>query len=110
MSYTETVSGRERLIVSAPCYQLANYVVALSTPVFLASSSYGAYYFFAFCSLFCTVMCAVFMFETKGHSLEFIEQKYSERQQSRVGAGGVWCSGTTAGTLLRNMRSDFAHA
>lgn len=50
--------------------------------MFLASSTFGAYYFFAFSALFCTLMCAVFMFETKGHSLEFIEQKYSERQAS----------------------------
>ena len=82
--------------------------MALSTPVFLASSSFGAYYFFAFCSLFCTLMCAVFMFETKGHSLEFIEQKYSERQQR--GVGGIRCSGASAGTMLRNMRAGFSHA
>ncbi|CAD6580470.1 MAG: hypothetical protein ASARMPRED_000230 [Alectoria sarmentosa] len=60
----------------------ANYIVALTTPVFLASSSFGAYYFFAFMTLLCTIMCAFFMIETKGHSLEYIEQKYAERQSN----------------------------
>ena len=74
--------------------------MALSTPVFLASSSFGAYYFFAFCSLFCTLMCAAFMFETKGHSLEFIEQKYSERQQARA-SGRRWRFGLQGFKLRR---------
>ncbi|KAI0593132.1 sugar transport protein [Biscogniauxia sp. FL1348] len=59
---------------------LANFVVALTTPVFIATSSFGAYYFFAFCTMFCTLMSALFMFETKGRTLESIEKKYSEKQ------------------------------
>ena len=64
--------------------QLANYMVALTTPVLIAKSSFGAYYFFASATLLCTVLCAVFMFETKGHSLEVIEQRYSEGRSSAV--------------------------
>lgn len=33
-------------------------------------------------TLFCTIMCAFCMIETKGHSLEYIEQKYTERQSN----------------------------
>ena len=33
-------------------------------------------------TLLCTIMCAFFMIETKGHSLEYIEQKYAERQSN----------------------------
>jgi hypothetical protein len=60
----------------------------LTTPVFLATSAFGAYYFFAIMSLLGAVMCAFFMFETKGHSLEFIEQKYAEKQSSET--DGRW--------------------
>ncbi|KAI1333847.1 sugar transport protein [Xylariaceae sp. FL0016] len=59
---------------------LANFLVALTTPVFISTSTYGAYYFFAFCTLFCTLVSAIFMFETKGRTLENIEKRYSERQ------------------------------
>ncbi|RYP70444.1 hypothetical protein DL771_005485 [Monosporascus sp. 5C6A] len=68
----------------------ANYIVALTTPIFLATSTFGAYYFFAFSTLFCTVMCAFCMIETKGHSLEFIEQKYSEKQRNAKAIGKWW--------------------
>ena len=69
--------GKERQVANG-C-QSANYIVALTTPVFLATSSFGAYYFFTVSILLCTVMCAFCMIETKGHSLEFIEQRFSER-------------------------------
>lgn len=58
-------------------------MVALITPVLIAESSFGAYYLFAFASLFCTLMVAMFMVETRGHSLEEIEQTYNENK-SRV--------------------------
>ncbi|KAH6660257.1 hexose transporter [Truncatella angustata] len=78
---------------------LANYVVALTTPVFISSSSFGAYYFFAFCSLFTTIMCIIFMYETKGHSLEVIEQRYTERQSSSTGRWRV----NTEGFRMRRI-------
>lgn len=69
--------------------------MALTTPVFLASSSFGAYFFFAACTLFTTAVCALAMDETKGHSLEAIEKRYNDRQASgtdspwKIGKGGV---------------------
>lgn len=62
---------------------LANYTVALTTPVFIATSTFGAYFFFAICTMLCTVTCFVYMFETRGKTLEAIEQRYHERQSSR---------------------------
>ncbi|KAI1082007.1 sugar transport protein [Whalleya microplaca] len=62
------------------CNWLANFVVALTTPVFVSTSTYGAYFFFASCSILCTVVSAIYMFETRGHTLEHIEQSYSEKQ------------------------------
>ncbi|KAF4462508.1 sugar transporter [Fusarium albosuccineum] len=63
---------------------LANYIVALVTPVLISKSTFGAYYLFAFCSLFCTVMVFIFMGETKGYSLEEIEHRYNEKKGQAV--------------------------
>ncbi|KAI3340658.1 sugar transport protein [Ustulina deusta] len=62
---------------------VANFLVALTTPIFIATSTFGAYYFFAFATLLCTVVSAIYMFETKGRTLESIEKRYSEKQASR---------------------------
>ncbi|KAI0431566.1 sugar transport protein [Xylaria sp. FL1042] len=62
---------------------VANFVVALTTPIFIATSTFGAYYFFAFATLLCTVVSATYMFETKGRTLESIEQRYAEKQALR---------------------------
>lgn len=54
----------------------ANFVVALSTPVFLARSSYGVYFFFGACSLFTAAVCLVAMPETRGRTLETIDASF----------------------------------
>ncbi|KAK6221006.1 hypothetical protein LQW54_001578 [Pestalotiopsis sp. IQ-011] len=80
---------------------LANYIVALTTPVFISSSTFGVYYFFAFCSLFTTVVCVFLMHETKGQSLEDIEQKYMERQSRTTGRWKL----NPAGFRMRRIRA-----
>lgn len=64
---------------------IANYIVALTTPVFIDRTTFGAYYFFAGSAFLCTVVCALCMFETKGHSLEVIEQQYLDGQARTTG-------------------------
>lgn len=59
--------------------------MALTTPVFIDRTTFGAYYFFAGSTFFCTVVCALFMFETKGHSLEVIEQQYLDGKARTTG-------------------------
>ncbi len=86
----ELLDLHERERQTANECQFANYIVALTTPIFLATSTFGAYYFFTFSTLFCTVMCAFCMIETKGHSLEFIEQKFSEKQLNAEAIGKWW--------------------
>ncbi|OJD33875.1 mfs sugar transporter [Diplodia corticola] len=54
----------------------ANFVVALTTPVFLARSSYGVYFFFGACSLFTSAVCFVAMPETRGRTLETIDASF----------------------------------
>jgi sugar porter (SP) family MFS transporter len=69
--------------------QTANFIVALTTPALIAKSVFGAYYFFAGCTLFCTVFIALFMQETRGQSLEAIEQTFMENSSRATGRWNV---------------------
>ncbi|CAG7952560.1 unnamed protein product [Penicillium salamii] len=57
----------------------ANFLVALTTPILLSKSSYGAYFLFGGCSILTAVVCALFMPETKGRSLNEIEEAFKKR-------------------------------
>ncbi len=72
--------------------------MALTTPILISTSSFGAYYLFGFSTLLCTIVCAIYMVETKGHSLEVNEQRYLE---SRATTTGRW---TVKGFKLRRAR------
>ena len=58
---------------------VANFLVALTTPILLARTSYGAYFLFGGCALFTALVCFGFMPETKGRSLEAIEGPFRHR-------------------------------
>lgn len=77
--------------------KIANYIVALTTPIFIDRTTFGAYYFFASWGFLCTIVCFLFMFETKGHSLEYIEQSYMD---GTAKATGRW---TMDGFKLRTV-------
>jgi hypothetical protein len=64
----------------------------------IEKSTFGAYYLFAFSTLLCTVLIAFFMSETRGHSLEAIEQRYLENSAR---ATGRW---VREGFRLRRVR------
>ncbi|KAF2705733.1 general substrate transporter [Pleomassaria siparia CBS 279.74] len=61
---------------------LSNFLVALVTPTLLAKTSYGAYFLFGSCLFLTAVVCMVFMPETRGRSLDEIEEAF---HKSRVG-------------------------
>ncbi|CAI0653728.1 unnamed protein product [Colletotrichum noveboracense] len=69
---------------------LANFVVALTTPPFLAASSYGPYFFFGGCTLLSVIFCAIWMTETKNQSLEAIEAAYLHRKLEKTGGKSQW--------------------
>lgn len=73
------------MYVCVCCAKIANYIVALTTPVFIDRTTFGAYYFFAASALVCTVVCVLFMYETKGHTLEVIEQRYMDGAAKTTG-------------------------
>lgn len=68
---------------------IANYIVALTTPVFIERTTFGCYYFFAAGAFLCTVVCALYMFETQGHTLEEIEQRYLDGTAKPMGLDGM---------------------
>ncbi|KAF7587667.1 hypothetical protein BBP40_006878 [Aspergillus hancockii] len=57
----------------------ANFLVALTTPILLSKSSFGAYFLFGGCTLATALICAVFMPETKGRSLDEIEEAFKSK-------------------------------
>ncbi|MCJ1311744.1 hypothetical protein MMC25_005417 [Agyrium rufum] len=60
-----------------------NWLVAITTPIFLSKSSYGAYFLFGSLSLFTLVVLVLFMPETRGHSLESIQETFQLHQTGR---------------------------
>ena len=58
--------------------------MALTTPVFLSSSSFGAYFFWGSASLLCTLACCFVMRETRGRSLEVIEKEYLDKHEESM--------------------------
>ncbi|CAH0033958.1 unnamed protein product [Clonostachys rhizophaga] len=75
----ETRSSASSLAQS--CNWISNYIVALVTPILLSKSSYGAYFLYAAFTLAGTIVIAIGMTETQGHSLEDIEKRYNESRQ-----------------------------
>ena len=62
-----------------------NFLVALTTPILLAKSSFGAYFLFGGCTLLTAMVCFMFMPETKGKSLNEIEEAF--RRKASVSGG-----------------------
>ena len=58
---------------------LTNFLVALTTPVLLDKSSFGAYFLFGGCTLVTAIVCMIWMPETKGKSLEEIEVAFAKK-------------------------------
>lgn len=56
---------------------VANFLIAFTTPIFLAHSSCGAYFLFAFFAWLTVVACALYMPETRGRPLEAIEGSFN---------------------------------
>ncbi|PYH65456.1 putative MFS sugar transporter [Aspergillus vadensis CBS 113365] len=62
----------------------ANFLVALTIPILLSKSSFGAYYLFGGCTLITAFICALFMPESKGQSLDDIEDAFKSKSLSRT--------------------------
>lgn len=69
---------------------LANFLVALTTPILLAKSSYGAYFLFGGCAILTSIVGFFFMHETKGRSLDEIEAAFRRKRPAHGGLLGVF--------------------
>ncbi|KAJ6560253.1 general substrate transporter [Mycena capillaripes] len=70
----------------AQCFGWAfNWIIAFSTPLFLTRSSSGPYFMFGGCALLTVLVCVVWQPETKGLSLDALDQEFQETKlQSAV--------------------------
>ncbi|KAF2447908.1 MFS general substrate transporter [Karstenula rhodostoma CBS 690.94] len=58
---------------------LTNFLVALTTPVLLDRSSFGAYFLFGGCTLITAIVCMMWMPETQGKTPEEIEAAFARK-------------------------------
>ena len=78
----ESQSQRTRASATNPAHGgnwVTNFLVALTTPVLLAKSSFGAYFLFGGCTLLTAIVCFAFMPETKGKSPNEIEEAFRHK-------------------------------
>lgn len=57
---------------------MINWIIAFTTPMFLARTSSGPYFLFGSCSLLTTLVCLAFQPETRGASLEEVDKAFQE--------------------------------
>lgn len=63
---------------------LANFAVAISAPSFLKASTSGPYFFYGTCCVIGVIVCAVYMRETAGQSLERMHMLFNNTDSSTV--------------------------
>ncbi|CAL3970342.1 unnamed protein product [Diplocarpon coronariae] len=98
----ETRAGASSLALSANW--VVNWIVAFTTPIFLAHSSFGIYFLFGSAALLTVVVCAFWMPETRGRSLEDIDAGFRKVQNREASAeSGV---GLGKGSVLMAERND----
>ncbi|OQE16623.1 hypothetical protein PENFLA_c027G08822 [Penicillium flavigenum] len=62
---------------------VCNFLVALTTPVLLAKSSFGAYFLFGGCCVITVIVGVIFMHETKGRTFGEIEEAFKAQIKQR---------------------------
>ncbi|KAJ7639563.1 general substrate transporter [Roridomyces roridus] len=82
-----------------------NWVIAFSTPLFLQRSSSGPYFLFGACTLLTVLVCVVLQPETKGLSLETLDQGFEDTKLQKAvkryfGGGGGSEAGQSTGIEL----------
>lgn len=55
---------------------IVNWIVAFTTPIFLANSTFGVYFLFGSATLLTAIVCSLFMPETRGQTLESINEAF----------------------------------
>ena len=73
--------------------QFTNWLVAIITPIFLARSSFGAYFLFGGLTLSTLLILALFMPETRGKSLEAIQDSFRSPNAHSIRLGRRFLDG-----------------
>lgn len=58
---------------------MVNWIIAFTTPIFLAHSTFGVYFLFGSASLLTVVVCVFWMPETRGRTLEDIDASFRRK-------------------------------
>ncbi|KAJ7628434.1 general substrate transporter [Roridomyces roridus] len=90
---SEIQPKRTRASATSLAQCAVNWVIAFSTPLFLKRSSSGPYFMFGTCTLLTVLICLVFQPETKGLSLETLDQGFEDTKLQKavkryLGRGG----------------------
>jgi len=83
--------------------QVVNWIIAFTTPIFLAKSSFGVYFLFGSAALLTAIVSVFWMPETRGRSLEDIDAEFSGKHKTQ---GGGLESGNESGIMLVDMPSE----
>ncbi|XMA11980.1 hypothetical protein WAI453_004771 [Rhynchosporium graminicola] len=87
----ETRAGASSLALSANW--VVNWIIAFTTPIFLANSSFGVYFLFGGATLLTVIVCIFWMPETRGKSLEDINSEFrglhKHKEEQIEGGDGV---------------------
>ncbi|KAJ7228698.1 general substrate transporter [Mycena pura] len=89
------------------CFSWAvNWIIAFSTPLFLTRSTSGPYFMFGTCALLTVLVCAAFQPETKGISLDVLDQGFEEtrlQSMARKHFGSRFKTCQSTGIQLANL-------
>ncbi|CZR55874.1 related to sugar transporter [Phialocephala subalpina] len=75
----KTRAGASSLALSANW--TVNWIIAFTTPIFLAHSSFGVYFLFGSTTLLTVVVCIFWMPETRGRTLEDIDASFRRKHR-----------------------------
>jgi sugar porter (SP) family MFS transporter len=110
-----TRAGASSLALSANW--MVNWIIAFTTPIFLAKSSYGVYFLFGSAALLTVVVCALWMPETKGRSLEDIDESFRRGHKKAhardetielrdMASGGIFIEGVDGEGVFESERGS----
>jgi hypothetical protein len=89
------------------CTQVVNWIIAFTTPLFLAHSSSGPYFLFGSCATLTVLVCVLFQPESRGISLEALEGVFAvspwRRMLSRT---STYRHGRASAIPLRTLGAD----
>ena len=98
LNFVSRISFRRNandVLIIRSSLQFTNWLVAFTTPIFLARSSYGAYFLFGGLALSTLIVLALYMPETRGISLEAIQDSFLNPNAHSIRLGRRFLAGAS---------------